>query len=302
MEYLELGPSGQKVSRIGFGTWRYTGGEKPLRRAVELGCNLIDTAEQYRTEAVVGEAIRPVRDHVMLSTKVWPSHFRRDDLLAAAGRSLRRLRTDCIDLYQLHWPNPTVPIEETMEAMAALVEQGKVRHVGLSNFSPRQIAAARAAAPQLKIVSNQMAYSLLLRNAERRLLPDCETNRITPIAYRPLEGGIHNLHAVDRQGVIKRLAADTGKSEAQIAINWCLARPEMVVLVKTDRLDRVDEACGATGWRLSPTQYNDLTKAVNLSWKSRIMRFIRKQRRSALEAVGWHKPLYRVQLRDDPNA
>src|SRR5205085_8441183 len=112
MELQQLGNTGVMVSEIGLGTWKYRGGVEPLRRGIELGITFIDTAEIYRTEDVVGEAISGHRDEIFLATKVSGDNLRYDEVLRAADASLRRLRTNVIDLYQVHWPDPAVPIEE----------------------------------------------------------------------------------------------------------------------------------------------------------------------------------------------
>ena len=129
-------------------------GPEPLRRGVELGANLIDTAEMYRTEAAVGEAIAGIRDKVIVATKVLGSNLRYDEVLKAAEKSLRLLAVDKVDLYQIHWPNPRVPIAETMRAMDRLVSDGRVEHVGVSNFSVDEMREAQAAMPNVPIVSN----------------------------------------------------------------------------------------------------------------------------------------------------
>ena len=122
VKYKEFAGTTLKLPEIGFGTWGYQGGVTPLRRAIDLlEVSLIDTAESYGTEETVGDAIRGARNRVVIATKVRPRHFRHADVLTAADQSLKRLRIDHIDLYQLHWPNYTVPIEETMAAMEALV-------------------------------------------------------------------------------------------------------------------------------------------------------------------------------------
>ena len=126
MEQKELGKTGVMVSEIGLGTWRYRGGVKPLQKGIELGATLIDTAEMYRTEDAVGQAIAGRRDDVFLATKVLGSHLRYDQVLRAADESLRRLAVDRIDLYQIHWSNRSVPISETMRAMEDLIDAGKV--------------------------------------------------------------------------------------------------------------------------------------------------------------------------------
>src|ERR1700686_287447 len=141
----ELTNGGIRLPEIGFGTWNYSGGVEPLRAAIESGARLIDTAESYGTEEIVGEAVKGRRHQVFLATKVLPRNFKRRDLVVAAERSLRRLGTDYIDLYQLHWPNLTIPIEEPMRGMEELVDAGKVRFVGVSNFTVNDLIKAQAA-------------------------------------------------------------------------------------------------------------------------------------------------------------
>src|SRR2546426_9025484 len=123
MELKQLGNTGVLVPEIGLGVWRYSGGVEPLRQGVELGAFLIDTAEMYGTEDVVGRAVKGMRERVFIATKVSPDHLRYDDLQQAAEASLRRLDTPYIDLYQIHWPNAAIPIAETMRAMEALVDR-----------------------------------------------------------------------------------------------------------------------------------------------------------------------------------
>lgn len=254
MEHKELADTGLALPEIGLGTWQYTGGVAPLRRGIELGAFLIDTAEAYGTEEVVGRAVQGVRDHVFIATKVSPSHFRRRELLQAADRSLRLLRTDFIDLYQLHWPNPHVPIAETMSAMEELVDAGKVRYIGVSNFSVVQLTEAQAACRRYRIVSNQVPYSLVDRRIEAEILPYCQQQRITVIAYSPLARGLSNLRARDRQDALQRIAAETGKTPAQVALNWCIARPNVIAIPKANSIAHIEENCLASGWRLSPGQ------------------------------------------------
>lgn len=263
MEHKELADTGLALPEIGLGTWQYTGGVAPLRRGIELGAFLIDTAEAYGTEEVVGRAVQGMRDHVFIATKVSPSHFRRRELLQAADRSLRLLRTDFIDLYQLHWPNPHVPIAETMSAMEELVDAGKVRYIGASNFSVAQLTEAQAACRRYRIVSNQVPYSLVDRRIEAELLPYCQQQRITVIAYSPLARGLSNLRARDRQGALQRIAAETGKTPAQVALNWCIARPNVIAIPKANSIAHIEENCLASGWRLSPEQLRFLEESFS---------------------------------------
>src|SRR5262245_30548696 len=169
-----LGNTGAVVPEIGLGVWKYRGGVEPLRRGIELGAFFIDTAEMYRTEDVVGQAVKGIRDQVFIATKVSGSHLRHDDVLRAADASLRELETDYIDLYQVHWPNSSVPIKETMQAMATLVDRKQAKYIGVSNFSTRELREAQAALRNYPIVSNQVLYNLNDREIERDLLPYCQ--------------------------------------------------------------------------------------------------------------------------------
>ena len=135
MELKPLGNTDVMVPEIGLGTWNYSGGVEPLRRGIEMGAFLIDTAEGYSTEGVVGRAIKGIRDRVFVATKVSGRHLRYDEVLKAAEGSLRLLDIDYIDLYQVHWPNSSVPIKETMRAMEKLADSGQVKYIGVSNFS-----------------------------------------------------------------------------------------------------------------------------------------------------------------------
>ncbi len=265
MDKTELGKTGVMVSEIGLGTWKYSGGEEPLRRGMALGATFIDTAEMYRTEDVVGRAIKGSRDQVFLATKVLGSNLGYDQVLRAAEASLRRLDAGVIDLYQIHWPNSRVPLKETMRAMASLVDSGSVKHVGVSNFSLRELREAQAAMPNVPIVSNQVLYSLKRREIERELLPYCQEHGVTVIAYTPLADGSlasrPRLRPDDRSQVLEQVAAEAGKTMAQVALNWCTSRPSVIAIPKSNSVQRTEENCGASGWRLSPGQVARLDNA-----------------------------------------
>ncbi|MCS6926116.1 MAG: aldo/keto reductase [Candidatus Binatia bacterium] len=258
MELKPLGNTGVMVPEIGLGMWRYTGGVEPLRLGVELGAFLIDTAEIYGTEEVVGQAVRGIRDRVCLATKVSPDHLQYEAVLRAAEGSLRRLDTHYIDLYQIHWPNPYVPIQETMRAMEALVDRGLVRYIGVSNFSVPQLREAQAAMRNYPIVSNQVLYNLNRRQIEADLLPYCLQQGIAVIAYSPLdEGRLATgpwFQPDRRMWALGQVAAYVQKTPAQVALNWCTARPPVIVIPKSNSPARVVENCGASGWRLSQEQ------------------------------------------------
>ena len=265
MEYRELGATGVMIPEVGLGTWKYRGGPEPLRRGIELGANLIDTAEMYRTEDAVGIAIRGIRDRVFVATKVLGSNLRYDQVMQAAEKSLRLLDVDVIDLYQIHWPSHSVPIAETMRAMEELVDRGVVRYIGVSNFSVRDMEEAQAAMSKYRIVSNQVLYNLKRRGIERDLVPYCEENRITVMAYTPLADGSLAVRPRVRGGrgweTLEAVAREAGKTPAQVSLNWCLTRPPVVVIPKTNSVERTEENCGASGWRLTADQAGRLESA-----------------------------------------
>jgi diketogulonate reductase-like aldo/keto reductase len=280
MLLTELANNGVRLPEIGFGTWNYRGGVQPLRAAIECGARLIDTAESYGTEEIVGEAIKGRRHQVFLATKVLPRNFRRHDLIAAAERSLRRLGTDHIDLYQLHWPNLAIPIEEPMRGMEELVDAGKVRFIGVSNFSVRDLVNAQAALSRQRIAANQVRYSLVERTIEGGLLEYCQKNGITVIAYSPLATGLGNIMAADPERVLPKVAEASFKSAAQVALNWCINKESVIAIPKASSVEHVVENMGASGWRLRP----DLARLLEDR--------IRYRRRGALEmrarrAVRW---------------
>jgi diketogulonate reductase-like aldo/keto reductase len=268
LDYKELGGTGVMIPEIGLGTWKYRGGSKPLQRGIELGATFIDTAEMYRTEDQVGEAIRGIRDHIFLATKVSGSHLRHDDILRAADNSLRLMGEDVIDLYQIHWPNQSVPILETMGALEELVDRGTVKYIGVSNFSVAQLKEAQNAMSKYPVVSNQVLYNLKSRRIELDLIPYCQENKITVIAYTPLADGSlagkSRLLPDKRGAVMEEVAQESGKTPAQVALNWCLTRPPVVVIPKTNSVERTEDNCGATGWRLTADQLHRLDEAFPL--------------------------------------
>ena len=271
MNYERLGSSSLMIPEIGLGTWRYTGGPEPLRRGVELGANLIDTAEMYRTEAAVGEAISGIRDQVIVATKVLGSHLRYDEVLRAAEESLRLLAVERIDLYQIHWPNPRVPIAETMRAMERLVSDGAVTHVGVSNFSVDEMRDAQAAMPHVPIVSNQILYNLRRRSAERDVIPYCRRHNITVIAYSPLHEGalVGNRGGRLRRAlgrnrdndVLEEVASEVGKTAAQVALNWVADQEGIIAIPKSNSVERTEANCAASGWSLNAEQRRALDQA-----------------------------------------
>ena len=265
MELKELGNTGVKVPEIGLGTWTYRGGVGPLLKGISLGAYHIDTAEMYSTEGVVGEAARGQRDRVFIASKVLGSNLRYKEVMHAAENSLKRLGTDFIDLYQIHWPDPRVPIGETMSAMEELADMGKIRYIGVSNFSSEEMKRAQEAMRKYEIVSNQVLYNLFDRDIERSILPYCQRNNVTVIAFTPLGSGALASRPLLRRrhsmALLEKIALDTGKTMAQVALNWCIYQDNVIAIPKSNREDHVVEICGASGWRLSMEHMENLNTA-----------------------------------------
>jgi diketogulonate reductase-like aldo/keto reductase len=248
MNQKPLGKSGVKISEIGQGTWALRNGVEPLRLGVTLGATHIDTAEMYGTEGMVGKAIPDIRDSVFLASKVSPQHLHYDDVIKAAEGSLNRLNTKTMDLYMVHWPNPRIPIKETMQAMEALVKRGKIRFIGVSNFSVEDLKDAQDALTSQEIVSNQVEYNLSNRDAEAELIPYCKAQKITIVAYSPLgRGQVYRR----KDDVLDRIAAKYQKTRSQVALNFLTREENVVAIPKADRVEHVKENCEASGWRLS---------------------------------------------------
>lgn len=283
--YKRLGNTGIMVPEIGLGTWQYKGGVAPLRAGIDLGATLVDTAESYGTEDMVGEAIQGLRHQVFLATKISPRHFRRRDAIRAAEQSLKRLKTDYIDLYQLHWPNYAVPIGETMAAMEELVNAGKIRFIGVSNFSAAELERAQRCLSKNRIVSNQVRYSLVDRTIESGLLQYCQAQQITVLAFSPLANGMNNLLALDQHDMLGKIAADTGKTSAQIALNWCVCRDPVIAIFKAEQIEHVRENCGASGWRLASNHLQALSR-VGFRRRGAMERFGRRLARRVLQRLG----------------
>jgi len=286
MQVKQLGSSGVMLPEIGLGTSEFTGGEHTLRIAIESGACFIDTGEIYGTEEIVGKAIRSVRDQVFVATKVAPRHFRRREMITAAENSLCRLGVDHIDLYQLHWPNYTVPIEESIAAMEDLVKAGKVRFVGVSNFSAAELRRAQAATSSFKIVSNQVRYSLIDRTVENGLLDYCRLNNVTVIAYSPLGRGLGEIRAYDSDNVISQLAHRSQKTPAQIALNWLISKQNVIAIPRSSDERHVVDNCGASGWRLSPDEYRLLDLKIRFRQRGKIGLTLRRWKRHLAQVVG----------------
>jgi diketogulonate reductase-like aldo/keto reductase len=243
MEKRPLGWTGEAVPVIGQGTWELKGTES-LRRGLDLGMTHIDTAEMYGTEELVAQAIAGRRDEVFLASKVLPNNASYEGTLRACEASLRRLKTDRLDLYMLHWAGRH-PIRETMRAMEKLVSDGMVRFIGVSNLDLEELKAAEAALKNERMACNQVLYHLGDRGIERRLLPYCKERQIAVVAYSPFGHG-----RVPNKAVLSEIAKAHGKTVRQVILRWVTRDADVFTIPKTSRPERVPENAGGAGWQL----------------------------------------------------
>lgn len=307
MEYNNLGVSNLNVSKIGFGCWAIGGSWgstddkqsiSTIRKAIDLGINFFDTADIYgfgHSETLLGKALGKKRKDVIIATKVglaWDDHgcmFKactRQHILNALDASLKRLNTDYIDLYQIHWPDTNTPFEVTMNVMDSLVKSGKVRYIGVSNFTVKQI---RECMKTRAIHSLQPPYNMLMREAEKTLLPYCRRNGVGVIAYGSLAYGLltgkfnnettfadndwrsgklfsdpgdwqyhinifqgkqfqRNIRIIEK---LKKISKKYDKSVGQLAIAWVLSNPSISsALVGAKNIDQLEENLKGQGWTI----------------------------------------------------
>ena len=261
-------PGGERLPVLGQGTWRM--GEdrerrktevNALRTGIELGMTVIDTAEMYAdggAERVVAEAIAKRRDDVFLITKFYPQNATRERMRAACERSLKRLGTDRIDLYLLHWRGE-VPLRETLDGFDDLLSDGKIRYAGVSNFDVDDLEdLSRLKDGLQRIVTDQVLFNLIRRGAESGVLPWCRQRRRPIIAYSPLEEGLlsHRAHPA-----LAEVAERHDATAAQVALAWAIGHDDVIAIPKTARVAHVRENRGAADVRLTQRDLDALDES-----------------------------------------
>ena len=246
MNDFTLTVQGTTVPKLGYGTGQVTGrdAEDGVADALALGYRHIDTARMYENEEEVGRGLRAAgvdRGEIFLTTKVWTGDFRHDALIAAAEDSLRRLATDYVDLLLLHWPNPDVPIGETIGAMAELRDRGLIRHLGVSNFTSALLAEALEHGP---VFANQVEFHPYL--GQPQLLAMAREHDLLFEAYSPFAHG----HLLD-DPVLAEIGEAHGRSAGQVALRWLLDQPQVVALPKASSHERRAENLDVFGFELS---------------------------------------------------
>ena len=215
---------------------------------------LLDTAEIYGSEPLVAKAIlNRRREDFFIATKAWSNHLRRDALVRAFEKSLKRLGTSYIDLYQVHRPNPKVPIRETMAAMEELVRDGRIRYIGVSNFNVEQTNEARDVLSKSELVSNQVEYSLRSRAVEDDILPYCRREKLTLIAYTPLARG-----NVPEAIIPRAICEKYGMTPIQVMLNWVTRSECVVAIPKSADIRHVEENASSVSARFSEGEYQTI--------------------------------------------
>jgi len=257
-------PSGEKAPAFGLGTW-HMGDDAAahreevatLRLGIELGATLIDTAEMYgsgRAEQLVGEAIAGQREKVFLADKVLPSNASRRGTVTACERSLRRLKTDHIDLYLLHWRGEA-PFSETIAAFLELQQAGKIRRFGVSNLDLAEMKEWWSVPGGNAVQTDQLLYNLARRNIEWDLLPWLRKHRIPIMAYSPIEQA-----RLLQDSRLIGFARDHEMTPAQAALSWLLSKEDVIVIPKTGRRERLRENLGALQHPLTQSQVAELER------------------------------------------
>ena len=305
MDKVKLGKSDLMISRIGIGGAQWgmenygitdeASIKATINHAIDSGINYLDTSESYAnglSEKMIGQVLkeRGDRESIVLATKIHPMHLGFDEVLKACNASLRRLQTDYIDLYQIHAPSPTVPISETMIALRTLLDEGKVRHVGVSNFQVSLCEVAINSLDNHEVISNQLEYSILNRNIEKAMLKYSEWREIPIIAYSPLARGMltgkytsgTQISPDDRRSkkplfsnseniallqplmeVLKDIGEKNNASISQVSLNWLLKHDNVIPLPGAKSIEQVDSHVAATTWKMSEEDWNAISEASN---------------------------------------
>lgn len=257
MNFIES--NGARIPAIGLGTWDLRGRvcARIVEQALRLGYRHIDTAQMYDNEREVGEGLRASgvkRDDVFVTTKVWPTHFMPKDLERSAKESLVRLRMTDVDLLLLHWPNPQVPLADTLGALARVKQAGLARHIGVSNFTVALIDAAVAACPE-PLACDQVEYHPYLDQA--KVMEACARHRLALVAYSPIAKG-----RIRGDRVLARIGERYRKTAAQVCLRW-LVQQNIVAIPRTSKLERLQENIDVFDFELSDEEMREISAMGN---------------------------------------
>jgi len=252
MQHIEA--NGAKIPAIGLGTWELRGRScaRLVEQAIKLGYRHIDTAQAYENEREVGEGLRASRlrrDDAFITTKIWTNHFAPNDLERSTKESLTKLRLSEVDLLLLHWPNPHVPLAETLGALAHVKRLGMTRHIGVSNFTVALIDEATAACPE-PLVCDQVEYHPYLD--QTRVREACERRGLAVVAYSPVAKG-----RVKSDATLARIGQTHRKTAAQICLRW-LVQQNVAAIPRTSRIERLSENIDVFDFELSEVEMAEI--------------------------------------------
>jgi diketogulonate reductase-like aldo/keto reductase len=231
-----------------------------LKYGIDLGMAYLDTADLYGggfSEETVGQVIKGIRDKVFIASKFNPMANVPGNVKNSIDGSLKRLGTDYIDLYQIHWPNPLIPISDIMEALSILVGQGKIRYIGVSNFSLEEFKEAQASLPGETIVSNQVEYNLLDRSVENDFLPFCETTGVTLIAYSTFNQGMFLL-GEEQKAVLDNISTKYNRTVPQIILRWLISHQPVIAVTKSGNMYHTRENALSADFELEEKDILDI--------------------------------------------
>jgi len=285
---------GFELPLFGFGTWRMGGPDIrdmnnndkadicAIKTALDMGIIHIDTAEWYsegRAEELVSEAIKSFdRSKLIITTKVTPMHLHYNDLINAAKQSLKRLKTDYIDVYLIHNPNPYIDIKESMEAMDYLVEKKYIKYIGLSNFNVPEFIQAQKCSENI-ITCNHLHYNLKHRGPLiDGSIKYAQDNDIMIVAWRPTQKGLFSKEPVE---IVNKICGKYGKTANQVAINWLISQKNVVTISKTRKIAHLKENLGALGWSMEKSDIellmNDFPDTVDTVENITLAKFIKPE-------------------------
>jgi aryl-alcohol dehydrogenase-like predicted oxidoreductase len=312
VKVAELGRGGPRISAVGIGTWEwgtsswgygkyYTKEDlrKVFKKAKDLGINFFDTAEAYGpSESILGEVLASEgREGLVIATKVMPQNATYGGTLKAADRSLKRLGLKCVDLYQLHYPNPLYGLGGTMRAFDKLYLDGKIAMAGVSNFGLNGVIEARDLLKSACLVSDQVHYNLLDRSPEKELLPYLQKEGMMLIAYSPLAQGLLSGHFPKRSKdlmravnpyysgsnrssigqliqVLDEIAKARGVTVTQVSLNWLISKNAVVPIVGAKSESHVVEIAGAVGWSLTQSELLEIDETLKRVRTSKIIGYL----------------------------
>ncbi len=254
--------NGAKIPAVGLGTWQLSGktGTRAIAKALEVGYRHLDTAAMYENERDVGEALRASgvpREEVFVTTKVWTDSIGHGPLQRSAEASLKRLKLDHVDLLLIHWPNPAIPLADSIRALCEVKERGLARHIGVSNFTVTLLDKAVKLSSE-PLVTNQVEYHPFLDQS--KVLAGCRRHGMSVTAYCPLARG-----RVFASKVMAEIATAKGRTVSQIATRWLIQQPGVIAIPRTEKLDRIEENFQVFDFTLSEEEMDRISGLADRS-------------------------------------